>query len=281
MNLRHSPPVAFLRKKAGGRVKSLIYSILNVFWGNLPSDRAVVLMYHSIGDNPVFFTVKPKDFQRQMDKLFQEKYNVVSLSRLAEYIGRKSIPAKTVVLTFDDGYEDNYFSALPVLKKYNFSAAVFLATGFAGEKIPNSADFPLKSLNWRQIREMHDSGLIDFQPHTVSHPKLSRVSFEEAEKEILQSKKCLEENLKKTCRFFAYPKGDYSRQTEDLLKKHGFSLALTIKEGLISPEDNPFVLNRNSIDSSVNLTQFRGKISRSVEVFREIFKPLQPSCKNE
>lgn len=272
MSFKHNSIITYLRRTIGAGVKALIYCALNLIYSDLPQDKASILMYHSIDKNPVFFTVRPSVFAQQMAYLAQNNYNVVSLQKLAFYIKDGNIPGKTVVLTFDDGHEDNYFNAFPVLKKYNFPATIFLATGFMGKKIPNSANFSLPALNWQQLKEMQRSGLIDFQPHTVSHPKLNYVSLREAEKEILSSKRCIEENLQKACRFFVYPKGYYTVEIEQLLRRQGFLLALTIEEGLVSLKDNPFLLKRNSIDSSVNFCQFKGKISKSVEIFRKIFR---------
>ena len=74
-------------------------------------------MYHSIDYNKVFFTVKPENFRKQMDYLYRKKYNVIPLLELVDFLkNKKEIPSKTVVLTFDDGYEDNYFNAFPVFK---------------------------------------------------------------------------------------------------------------------------------------------------------------------
>jgi len=193
------------------KIKTAIYFGLNVFFGSLPTGKAAILMYHSIDHNKVFFTVTPENFRKQMDLLYKEKYSIISLGELAGLIiDKRAIPLKTVVLTFDDGYQDNYFNAFPILKKYNFPATIFLATGFIGKNRISSSGATLKILNWDQIIEMHNSGLVDFEPHTVSHLKLHRLSLEEAKKEILNSKRTIEEKLNKKCKFFAYPYGKYN-----------------------------------------------------------------------
>jgi peptidoglycan/xylan/chitin deacetylase (PgdA/CDA1 family) len=229
-------------------------------------------MYHSIGHNPVSFTVRPEEFQKQMDYLLKENYNVISLDELIISLKKKEISQKAVVLTFDDGFEDNYFNAFPVLKKYNFPATIFLSTGFIEKEIPNSAKIPLKILDWRQIKEMYNSGLVDFEPHTVNHPKLTQISLEEAKKEILDSKRIIEEKLNKKCKFFAYPYGRYTQEIIKILKESGFEGAVTIKEGLVSAGDDLFSLKRNSINSLTTLSQFKGKLNLSVDIFRKIFK---------
>ena len=255
------------------KIKTAIYFGLNVFFGSLPTGKAAILMYHSIDHNKVFFTVTPENFRKQMDLLYKEKYSIISLGELAGLIiDKRAIPLKTVVLTFDDGYQDNYFNAFPILKKYNFPATIFLATGFIGKNRISSSGATLKILNWDQIIEMHNSGLVDFEPHTVSHLKLHRLSLEEAKKEILNSKRTIEEKLNKKCKFFAYPYGKYNLEIIEILKKNGFELGLTIKEGLVLATDNYFSLKRNFIGSQTNFIQFKGKLNISIDILRKIFK---------
>ena len=226
-------------------------------------------MYHSVGVNEVPFTVSPLDFQRQMEYLNREDYNVVPLAGLVDLLRKgKKIPRKTVVLTFDDGFEDNYFNVFPLLKRYGFPATIFLATGFVGRKIPNSAGIPLKALNWEQILEMHNSHLVDFEPHTVSHPKLPEVSPEVAEREVLESRRIIEEKLNKKCLFFAYPKGKYNKETQDILTRNGFLAAMVAgEERFVQRGDNCLLLPRLAVNSSVNFIEFQGKLSKGLELF--------------
>lgn len=255
------------------KAKSLIYFTLDSFSLFYPKKRASILMYHSIDKNSVFFTVKPQTFQKQMRYLYEKNYNVISLSGLVDFLKTKNeIPGKTIVLTFDDGYRDNYFNVFPVLKKYNFPATIFLTTGFIGKMIPNSSNIFLPALDWSQIKEMHKSGLIDFEPHTVSHKKLTKISLEKAKEEILESERTIEEELNKNCKFFAYPCGNYNKDVATLLKEIGFLGALTVNEGIISKDDDLFLLKRNSIDSLTDFNQFKGKLIYSVNIFRKMFK---------
>jgi len=255
------------------KIKDLIYWKLNLAFGFFPVKKVAILMYHSVGYNDVFFTVKPEEFKKQMDYLAAHHYHVVSLTSLAECLLRKEeISPKTVVLTFDDGYEDNYFNVFPLLKEYNFPATIFLATGFVGKEKYSSSKIPLQILNWRQIGEMHDSGLIDFEPHTVSHIKLHTISPEEARKEISESQNIIEQNLNKKCRFFAYPSGKYNQEIKDVLRRNDFMAAAAEREGLVSQNEDLFALKRNSIDSSVGFIRFRGKLGLPVDIFRKIFK---------
>ncbi len=185
-------------------LKSIIKDILALV--AFKEKGASILMYHSIDNNGVFFTVKPEVFVKQMKYLKDNDYNLIKLSDLVDILEcHKEIPKKTVVLTFDDGYNDNYINMFSVLKKHNFPATIFLVTGLIGKEINNSQNITLRALDWEQIKEMYGSGLIDFQPHTVNHQELNK-------QEIVDSKKEIEEKLNKKCKFFAYPRGLYDKK---------------------------------------------------------------------
>ena len=239
-------------------VKATLKDILNYLWEKiLLGKEASILMYHSVGDNREFFNVRPRDFAWQMEYLHRGKYKVVSLSELANY---EKIPKNTVAITFDDGYEDNYLEAYPVLKKYNFPATIFLTTAWLEDKsYTNKRGIKMPMLDWNQIKEMHDSGLIDFEPHTETHPRLTKISDKIKESEILNSKHKIEQKLNKISHVFAYPFGDFN---QDVIKiaKNFFKVGLTVESGFISKSDQKLRLKRQSIDSLVNNFRFRLKV---------------------
>ena len=149
----------------------------------------------------------------------ENNFNVISLDKLVWYLENNNFPPKTIVLTFDDGYEDNFTNAFPVLKKCNFPAAIFLETDILDNEKINKNGVVYKMLKWVQVKEMKNSGIIEFGAHTLSHPKLSRLNLMSVEKEIIQSKEILENRLGKKCDFFAYPFGDFNEQTVVIAKK--------------------------------------------------------------
>lgn len=213
-------------------------------------------MYHSVSNNPEFFTVKPADFEWQIKYLYENKYNVIALSQLVE----KKIPKNSIVITFDDGYEDNFTFAYPILKKYNFPATIFLTTGRIGDKnYTNKRGIIMPMLDWQQLRVMHSPGLIDFEPHTVSHPKLGALDPKEADREIRESKEVIEKGLGKSCQSFAYPYGNFNQEVREIAKPL-FKLAVSVKPGFVGKSDNAYELKRNSIDSLTTRFTFKLKI---------------------
>lgn len=225
-------------------------------------------MYHSVSNHQKLYVVSPENFQQQMEYLNKAKFNVIALEQLVNLlVNKQEIPTKTVVVTFDDGYEDNYLNVFSVLKKYNFPATIFLSTGFVGgERESKLQGIVLKILGWSQIEEMHHSGLIDFQPHTISHPKLAKMAKGEVEREIIESKKIIEEKLNKECRFFSYPYGSYNQETVQTLKNNGFQAAVTVEKGFIRPGDNLLELKRNFVYSHCGLSEFKGISGSSFKI---------------
>jgi len=243
-------------------IKNIVYFLLNYFlFFRSYSNKAAILMYHSVDINSLFFTVRLEEFAKQMAYLKNEKFNVISLSKLVEWIEKKQIiPKKTVVLTFDDGYEDNCSNVLPILKRYNFPATIFLVSGLIGQKAGDSQKIVLNMLTWMQIKEMYQSGLIDFQPHSLTHKKLNRIDSVSAEQEIKGSKITIEEQLNKKCYLFSYPRGGFDERIINILKKFKFRAGLSINKGFVSNNSNLFKLSRQSINSKTSFEEFKVKL---------------------
>ncbi len=236
--------------------------------GPLSNDRAIILMYHAIVDRPDYFaSVMPEQFERQMAYLAAHHYPVISLSELVRRLTQKEPLGGSVVITFDDGYRDNYTVAYPILKRYQFPATIFVTTGAVGGVDKRG----LERLSIEEMKEMEASGIITLEPHSVTHPKLSKLSRENAREEIANSKKFLEEVLDKKCRFFATPYGDFNDETVAIIRECGFEGATTVSERTTARTNTDlFRLPRVSIDYSTTFSQFRGKTSTAVDWYEKL-----------
>ena len=226
-----------------------------------------VLMYHHISEQLVgqpLSNVSPRLFEKQIKFLLSRDFKVISLTQLVESLkGNSPLPPHSVVITFDDGYKNNFLHAYPILRKYDLPATIFLTTGFVNgniepgsysmayrelfSKCPNQAKEWLP-LSWEEIREMSENG-IDFGAHTVSHPRLTKIPLEKAREEIEESKREIEEKLGKEVKCFAYPYGDYNEEIIELVKTAGFACAVTTHPFPISKLTNFYALGRIGIDS--------------------------------
>jgi len=239
-------------------LKNLVYFLRSwfkqVFF--LGRRRAVALMYHSISLDNNFFSVRPEIFAKQIDYLKRNNYRVISLADLEKYLSAGAIPPKTVVITFDDGFDNNYFNAWPVLRRDNLPAAIFAAASLVGRSVEtrNGAELPM--LNYQELKEMSQSGLITIGAHGFSHKKLANLSDKELEFELARGRSELAEKLGAEIDFLAFPFGSFNKQVESVAGKY-YQLAFSTNPGTIGPNDNLYALKRNSIDSRVSFYQFK------------------------
>jgi peptidoglycan/xylan/chitin deacetylase (PgdA/CDA1 family) len=216
-----------------------------------------VLSYHnfSLGKTDKM-TVSKASFEDQMQLLKDRGYHVISLDQLFDFLDfKKQIPSKSVVITIDDGWKSAYEIAFPVLKKYGYTATIFVYTDLI-----NSTR---KTMTWEQVKELADNG-IDIQCHTITHRDLAGVqekeSFQEyfyaVEKEIVQSSNIIKMNTNKDCRYLAYPFGNSSNMVIAILKRNGFRGAFTVNRGSSPFFINNYMVNRSMIYGEYDLKKF-------------------------
>ena len=219
--------------------------------------RLPVLMYHSIdyaSDKSDRMTVSPHIFEKQMKYLHDNKYNVIPLEEAVRYIKDKTKPpAKTVAITLDDGYENNYIYAYQILKRYRIPATIFVVVDLVGKE---------GFMNWDQIRELSDSGLITIGSHTMSHLWLQYVDDKILSYELDGSKKILEMRLDREVKFICYPMGGYDERVKTGANAAGYKAAFATKPTRVSPNYDVYEIKRVRISPTANnLLAFRLKIS--------------------
>jgi len=207
-------------------------------WLVSPGSGAPVLTYHVIGDGPEWFNVSAADFERQMVFLRDSGYTTVSLMELADGLsGRTKLPSRPIVITFDDGYENNYSAAFPILERQNMRATFFVITGKMGQP---------GYMSWEQIRNMGAVGM-EFGSHTVNHFTLKDINLKELERELLTSRMMLENNLQSAAPIFANPFGETSPAVVDLLGRTGYRAACSSVVGMNHAGENLFMIRRMSV----------------------------------
>lgn len=232
----------------------IFYKILSF----LSFKGAVILMYHSVGDNDEFSTVKEKTFIMHMEYLNKHKYNIIALENLALLLKEnKKIPRKTICITFDDGYEDNYSVVFEIMKKMNFPFTIFVGTAYIDSIFTTLRNIKIPFLKKHQIIEMANSGLVTIGSHSHNHHKLVHISKEQAIKELSESNNILESILNKKINCFSYPSGRFNEEVE-ILAKEKFSIICTVIKGRVKNGDLIYRLKRNSIDSKTSFNKFKG-----------------------
>lgn len=216
--------------------------------------RALILCYHRVKDEADSYLrpTRVLDFDRQMEYL-STRYHPMSLGRMVQCLRDGIVlPAKAIAITFDDGYRDNYENAYPVLRKYRVPATMFLATDFIGTGVLPAWEEGYYTgekalmLSWDQVREMSDAG-VSFGSHTLSHPFLARIPRKRREDELCRSKEIIEQQIGRPVTLFAYPSGDFDRDTEEAVRQAGYDAAVSIRAGKNRRCDDVYALRRNVI----------------------------------
>jgi len=218
-------------------------------------------MYHHIEVPPAgaselrrSLSVTPSDFETQLLFLEKEGYQAISLRDLALYLTQGApLPERPVLLTFDDGYRDNYTYAFPLLKRFGFSATFFLVTAPIDAANP---DF----VSWDEVKEMSRAGM-SFEPHSLDHPDMRGRSMEFLVYQILASKGAIEERTGETCRFFAYPSGRYDQSVIDVLQSADFWGAVLTEQGATHTAGRMFELQRVRVQPGDSLDAFAVKLA--------------------
>lgn len=260
-----------------------------------------ILMYHSISDeietgHPYYWlNTSPDRFAEHMRFLHDNNYSVISLCDAVNMLSATDLPnqpinqsanqqsaaKRYVVLTFDDGYLDFYTHAFPVLRQYGFTATVFLPTAYIDGKRPGLRG--KEHLNWDQVRALHGAG-ITFGSHTVSHPQLHDLSWDEIEYELRESKSVIESQLQPSrslsnqpinkstyqppsitsfCYPYKFPEQDkgFIGSLDTLLQAAGYGICATTRIGSAINSSDIFFPPRLPVNSSDDLKLLRSKLA--------------------
>ncbi|MCL6612495.1 MAG: polysaccharide deacetylase family protein [Peptococcaceae bacterium] len=249
---------------AGDKLSESLVSVPEKF------DGVPILMYHKINPDPgtggYGLRVSPRDFEKQVAYLARSGYTSVSLTDLADHHEKgKPLPPRPVVITFDDGYLDNYVYAYPILRKYGMTATVFVVAGTVGGI--NGFDYsegrqPLNRMaGWRELEEMAEGG-ITIGAHTLTHPSLTGLEPEAARHEITEGKKRLEAALKRPVEVFCYPYGNYDQAIVQIVRESGFRAAVTADQGLGRYREDPYALKRIRVRGDYSYGRFLQELTR-------------------
>jgi GT2 family glycosyltransferase/peptidoglycan/xylan/chitin deacetylase (PgdA/CDA1 family) len=230
-------------------------------WRRLTHDTLIV-MYHAFGakEEPASrFILPTRLFGRQMVWLSRLGYNVLGLEEFLCYRREGRLPpAPSVVITIDDGYQDNYARAFPILRHHEFPATIFLVSQKLGQdnhwdEGSTLTGRPLLSLS--EAKEMFKEG-IRFGAHTRTHPHLSTLCDEEIRREIYGSKQDLERMLNVPIQTFAYPYGDFDGRVKTVAEEAGFQGSCSVEGGTNSSKTPLHILRRVEVYGTDSLLRF-------------------------
>ena len=204
-------------------------------------------MYHALDDQRSLVAVSEATFAWQMQWLHEHGIRGISAGTIVQHLlNREPLPEQCVGITFDDGFESVHSRAFPILRRYGFSATVFLVTDYCG----GQNDWPAQPasiqrmplLTWAQVKEMDRYG-IEFGAHTLGHPRLDQLAPENLAHELTQSKAQIEEQLGHSIDQFAYPYGRYDERSRAMVGET-YAGAWTAQPGMVTSGSDPLALAR-------------------------------------
>ncbi len=246
----------------------IFLGILNTLFDK-QAQNVFILSYHSVSEDGWRFSINAKEIKKQINYL-SERFDIIDLKTLESIIiEKKRILKPSIVITFDDGYQD-ILRLKSFLKKKNIKPALFV---LANSDNANWVELGSKRkfLNRSEILSLYKEGY-EIGSHTNTHPNLSSLSKKMLEDEVFASKIMLEKNLGITIKYFAYPRGKYSHEVIQQVSKAGYKIALTMDDGFISDKTNPMLVPRIGVDRTHTFTEFKYLFSRNNINFRLFVK---------
>lgn len=250
-------------------------------WVDMPicynATKVPILCYHSVNDSYCVHVdpIPIENFEKHLI-ILKKNFNVISLSNLVNYlIDQTPIPERAVVVTFDDGYVDNYTNAFPLLKRYGIQATFFLVTSFINHDINLIPEEGWGGMDWDQVKEMAQSDLINFGVHTHTHTILAKLSRESAKREITTSCSMMLDKLGFSPDLFAYPNGqadDIPSYADSILRELGFRAACSTFWRTVNTPKEIMKINRIMINGNDDVEILNLKLSGAYDYIYYIHK---------
>ena len=241
----------------GGAIFILIAIIAAIIFLFPEPEGFPILEYHQVTDevfDPDFevYNVPPEEFAAQLDYLQAEGYTTITLQDFMRVVhGKGELPAKPIVLTFDDGYADNYKTMLPILEAHSMTAVVYAITNELGKKNYMTLD---------ELKDMQRRG-IEIGSHTADHLPLTSLDATTLRRQIHDSKIFLEWSGLQTIYSLSYPNGAFNSDIEKILREENYLTAVTGEAGLNTLQTNPYELYRVHIRKPrFGLTEFKFRL---------------------
>lgn len=237
------------------------------FWKYFTKKEIPILMYHRLikseeeqGVHTVYCDIN--SFEEQLQFLKENNYQTIIFKDLYYMSEEDKKKKKYIILTFDDGYKDNYELLFPLLKKYNMKAVIYMVSHLDYNKwdVEQTNEKKFDLMNDNEIIEMYNSGLVEFGGHTMHHVKMNQLTFEEQKKEVLGNKEYLEKLLNTKLISFAYPFGFFNENSKKIVKELGYKYGVATDSGPFYIKDDLYQVRRIGIFSDITMRKFKRRI---------------------
>jgi peptidoglycan/xylan/chitin deacetylase (PgdA/CDA1 family) len=226
-----------------------------------PVRSVPVLMYHEVNEPAQAWShlaVSPATFREQLAYLRDAGYTTMTAGAFAAlHADGDPVPPRTVIITFDDGFEDFHRYAVPALVEHGFTATVFVTTGWIQDAGSDSAaSRPGRMLSWSQVTEAVTAGM-EVGAHSCQHPQLDQISVASLRDELYLSKARLEDKLGASVPGVAYPFGYSNAAVREVARAAGYRYGYAVRNGMVDPESDLFRLPRLTVHQSTSLSEFQ------------------------
>ncbi|OVE77431.1 hypothetical protein BVX98_02720 [bacterium F11] len=234
-----------------------------------------ILMYHKVGIPPQGSQLKklwvsPQKFRKQMAYLSDEGYHPITFNDIYDHWdGIRPLPSKPMVITFDDGYANNYTEAYPILRDFGFRAVIFVVAqtvGWDNHWHNPKTEVRIPMISWAQLKELQKAGW-EIGSHTMNHPNLTTLNLDKVRIEVEKSRRIIGEFLDEIPMTFAYSygKGEDDPDIREIVKSTGYRLAVGVHSGKWPIEKfktNPYQLPRVFVRGDENMVDFHLQMTR-------------------
>lgn len=251
------------------KIKAIIFALVIIIAGllatyqwleSLPKPEGIpILAYHMVSDrdkeDAKAYNVPPEEFREQMQYIIDEGYQTITpLEFMKAKKGKLELPPKPIIITFDDGYEDNHRIAVPILEEMGMKAIIYMVTNEIGNE---------GYLTWEQLHDLERRGM-ELGSHTANHLALTKLTDEELRAEVKLSKLIMEWNGLKTIFSLSYPNGAYDERMPAILASEEYLTAVTGDSGLNTFSTNPYLLHRINVPRPYfGLDEFRLRFKKA------------------
>ena len=262
-----------------GAIYFMFFVNISYAASNIDSHGVILVYHHVSASTPPSTSISPEDFERHLEYLEQNNFNVIPLDNMLKTLrAGEQLPEKSVAITFDDGYISIYDTAFPMLQSYGFPFTLFLSTGPIDKQQQSY-------MNWDQIREMSRAGVI-IANHMVEHPYMLEIGSDETDadwinrlqNELLAAESRIEQETGQSHRYLAYPYGEFDLDIKLMLKNNGF-IGLAQNSGAIGVNSDFLALPRFPL-ASIYANLDTAKIKLDTKAFNvELVEPKSPVTK--
>lgn len=235
--------------------------------------KITIVSYHSISPISHRYAITPRTFDGQI-AFIKQNYKVIKLNQIPEAFGNDEKGVRQLVVTFDDGFSNFFQFAYPILQKHSIPCTMFLPSGLIGQYNvwDSKRDFlpKIEIMNKQELLALKSGGLVDFGSHTIDHVSMRNLSRDEMKRQVVDSKKQLEDLFGFRIYMFAYPYGrlgNVSRLSRKILSESGYEIAVTARWGTLQSHQNILDLKRIFVDEEDDNEDIRAKIEGHYDWF--------------